>query len=209
MAGRTISIRKAQANFYGGKAVGTFDARLLADPSYEFHGRFDRVDLARLGYALPSLRDGVEGTASAALTLSSHGVGHENLVRILQGGGRVDARNVELPGLDFASLISGDNQGPPSGRFVSAKGNFRIGGGGIEVTYFDLENAQGRFQAEGRIDFSHAINLRIHPSILHAATTLPSAPPSSFVLGGTIESPRVVSPTPPPKTPAKSSHRAR
>jgi hypothetical protein len=55
LTGRTVRIRKAQADFFAGKISGSFDAQLLPDPSYEFQGRFDRVDLARLGRALPFL----------------------------------------------------------------------------------------------------------------------------------------------------------
>jgi len=209
LAGRTITIRKAQADFFGGKALGTFSARLLADPSYQFQGRFERVDVARLVRAVPSLSTRVAGTASATLTLTAHGVGRANLVRSMEGDGRVDARNVELSGMDFASLISGDAQDSSPGRFASAQGNFHIGGGGIEVADFVLDNSQGRFQAEGRIDFSHALNLRIHPSIFHAATNLASVPPPSFVLGGTIESPSVGPPPPPAKSAAKSAARTR
>lgn len=209
LTGRTITIRKAQADFFGGKAAGALDARLLADPSYQFQGRFDRVDLARLGRAVPSLSNRIAGTASAALTLSAHGVGRENLVRSLDGDGKLDARNVELDGLDFASLISGADLNSSPGRFASARGDFHIGGGGIEVADFILDNLQGRFQAQGRIDFSHALSLRIHPSIFHATTTLASAPPPSFVLGGTIESPSVTLPASAAKTIVKPIARAR
>jgi hypothetical protein len=209
LAGRTITIRNAQADFFGGKTSGTFDARLLADPSYQFQGRFERVDVARLARVVPSLNNRVAGTASAALTLFAHGVGRANLVRSMEGDGTLDARNVELSGMDFASLISGDAQDSPTGRFASAQGNFHMGSGGIEVADFVLDNSQGRFQAEGRIDFSHALSLRIHPSIFHAATNLASAPPPSFVLGGTIESPSVGPPGSPAKAAAKSAARAR
>jgi hypothetical protein len=209
LAGRVITIRNAHADFFGGKAAGALDAALRADPSYRFQGRFDRVDLARLGRAMPSLNDRFTGTASATLTLSAHGVGRENLERSIEGDGRLEARNAELGGLDFASLSSGGNQDFSPARFASAQGNFHIGGGGIEVTDFVLDNLQGRFQAEGRIDFSHTLNLRIHPSIFHATTTLASAPPPSFLLGGTLEAPSVVVPDAPTKSAIKSAARAR
>jgi hypothetical protein len=209
LAGRTITIRKAQADFFGGKAAGALDARLLADPSYQFEGRFDRVDLARLGHAVPSLNNRIAGTASAALALSAHGVGRENLIRSIEGDGRLNARNVQLDGLDFASLISGADPNSSPGKFASARGDFHIGGSGIELADFILDNLQGSFQAQGRIDFSHALSLRIHPSIFHATTTLASAPPPSFVLGGTIESPSVAFPVSPAKTAVKPIARAR
>ena len=209
LAGRTITIHNAQADFFGGKTAGTFDARLIADPSYQFQGRFDRVDLARLGHATTWLTNRIAGSASAAVTISAHGVGRQNLVRSIEGNGRLDAHNVEISGLDFARPLSANNQDPTTGRFSSAQGNFRIGGGGIEVMDFNLDNSQGSFQAEGRIDFSHALNLRIHPSIVRAAADLPSAPPPNFLLGGTIESPSIVRAPAPAKAAVKSSARAR
>jgi hypothetical protein len=51
--------------------------------------------------------------------------------------------------------------------------------------------------------------LRIHPSIFHATTTLASAPPPSFILGGTIESPSVVLSPPLGRVPAKPGTRVR
>ena len=69
LAGRTIKIRKGQADFFGGKISGSFDAQLLPDPSYEFQGRFDRVDLDRLGTAVPFLSSRMAGNASATLSL--------------------------------------------------------------------------------------------------------------------------------------------
>jgi hypothetical protein len=209
LAGRALSVRKVSAGFFGGKAAGTFDARLLAEPSYHFQGRFDRVNLALLGDTMPSLTERIAGTASGVLTLSAHGVGRENLVRSIEGGGQVDARNVELSDLDFARLIAGDNRDSPPGRFASAQGNFHVAGEGIEVSDFVFDNPQGRFQAEGRVDFSHALSLRIYPSIFHATTTLASAPPPSFLVGGTLESPSVVPPNSPVRAAAKSAARAR
>jgi uncharacterized protein involved in outer membrane biogenesis len=204
LAGRAITVRKAQANFFGGKAAGSLEARLLADPSYQFRGRFDRVDLARLGQAIPSLSNRISGTASADLDLHAHGVGRETLVRFIQGDGKLDARNAQLRGLNFASLISARNQDSSSGQFASARGKFTVGAGGIEVTDFVLENSQGRFQADGRIDFSRALNLSIHPSIFHAATTVASAPPPSFVVSGTVEAPSVGFPLAPVKSGART-----
>jgi hypothetical protein len=72
-----------------------------------------------------------------------------------------------------------------------------------------LDNSQGRFQAEGSINFSRTLNLRIHPSIFHATTTLASVPPPSFLLGGTVEAPSVVLPTPPATETARPAARVR
>jgi len=209
LAGRTITIRKAYAGFFGGKAAGTFTARLLPDPAYQFQGRFDRVDVARLASAMPSLSERVAGMASATLTLAAHGVGRETLARSIQGSGSLDARNVVLRDLDLGMLISGDNQDPQPGRYASVQGDFQIADGGVELSDFIFDNSQGQFQADGHIGFSHVLNLRIHPSIFHATTTLASAPPPSFALGGTIESPVVVQSPLPGRLASKSGARPR
>jgi hypothetical protein len=205
LAGRTITIRKAQANFFGGKVTGGFDGQLLADPSYRFQGSFDRVDLAQLGHVLPSLNNHISGTASASVTLAAHGVGHENLVRFLAGDGRIDARNAELRGLIPANFIPGGNRDSSPGRFASAKGSFHIGSGQIETSDFVLDSSQGRFQADGHIDFSRTLNFRIHPLLYRATTSPANASPPSFLLSGTVEAPKLILPSPAPKSAAKSA----
>jgi len=142
--------------------LGTLSARLLADHPYQFQGRFERVDVARWFAAVPSLSTRVAGTASATLTLTAHGVGRANLVRSMEGEGRLDARNVELSGMDFASLISGDARLLPAGRVRARKFPHwwrRNRGGGFRPGQFERP-----FQAGGRIIFLSA-ELRIHPSI--------------------------------------------
>jgi hypothetical protein len=193
--GRTIRIRKAQGDFFGGTISGSLDARLLPDPSYEFHTSFDRVDLAQLGRAVPFLKDRIGGNASAALTLSAHGIGRENLVGSMQGQGTVNGRNVALPGIDFSSVFPGENLDAAPDPVASVQGTFRIQSNGLDLDSLIIDNSRGRLQAEGRIDFSHTLNLRFQPSIFQAATDPASASPPSFLLNGTIENPNLILPS--------------
>ena len=195
LAGRTIRIRKAQADFFGGKISGSFDAQLLPDPSYAFQGRFDRVDLAQLGRAVPFLNSRIGGNVSAALTLSAHGIGRQDLIGSMQGQGTLMARNAALSGLDLSSIFPGDSPDPSPDTFSSVQGMYRIQNKGIDLANFVLDNFRGRLEAEGRIDFSHALNVRVRPSIFQAATAPASASPPSFLLGGTIETPRLILPS--------------
>jgi hypothetical protein len=84
---------------------------------------------------------------------------------------------------------------------------YRIQNKGIDLANFVLDNSRGRLEAEGRIDFSHALNIRVRPSIFQAATAPASASPPSFLLGGTIESPKLVVPTAIVKPAARSGAR--
>ena len=207
LAGRTIRIRKAQADFFGGKISASFDAQLLPDPSYAFQGRFDRVDLTQLGRAVPFLNSRIGGNVSAALTLSAHGIGRQDLIGSMQGQGTLTGRNAALTGLDLSSVFPGDNPDAAPDTFSSVQGTYRIQNKGIDLANFVLDNSRGRLEAEGRIDFSHALNIRVRPSIFQAATAPASASPPSFLLGGTIESPKLVVPVAVPKSAARSGAR--
>jgi AsmA-like C-terminal region len=196
LAGRTVRIRKAKADFFGGNISGSFDAQLLPDPSYEFQGRFDRVDLAQLGRAVSFLNGRIGGNASATLTLSAHGIGRQDLVGSMQGQGTLNGRKVELRGSNLSAAFPGDTPDTAPDLFASVQGMYRIQNNQIDLADFVLDHSRGRLEAEGRIDFSHALNIRFHPSIFQAATAPAAASPPSFLLGGTIETPKVIVPKP-------------
>jgi hypothetical protein len=207
LAGRTLRVRKAQGNFFGGKISGSFDAQLLPDPSYEFQGRFDRVDLAQLGRAAPFLNDRIAGDASATLTLSAHGIGRQDLIGSMQGQGTVVGRNVDVRGLDLSMVFAGDHSDNASDAFGSVQGMYRIQKMGIDLADFVMDNSRGRLAAEGRIDFSHALNIRVQSSIFQATTAPAPAIPSSFLLSGTIESPKLALPPSAVKSAARANSR--
>ena len=205
LAGREVRIQKAQADFFGGKISGSLEARLLPDPSYEFQGRFDRVDLARLGSAVSFLKSRIGGNASGTLTLSAHGVGRQDLIGSMEGQGTLSGRNAALRGLDLSGVFPGDNLDTASDTISSVQGTYRIQNKEIDLADFVLDNSRGRLEAEGRIDFSHALNIRVRPSIFQAATAPASASPPGFLLSGTIETPKLVFPTAVPKPAARPS----
>ena len=207
LAGRTVRIRKAQADFFGGKISGSLDTQLLPDPSYEFQGRFDRVDLAQLGRTVPFLNNRMTGNVSSTLALSARGIGRQDLIGSMQGRGTLNGRNVELRGSNLSAAFREDNPDTPSDIFASVQGTYRIQNKRIDLANFEMDNSRGRLEAEGRIDFSHALNIRVHPSILHAATAFASASPPSFLLSGTIENPKLIPPSSVPKPAARAGSR--
>jgi hypothetical protein len=206
-AGRAVRIRKAQGDFFGGKVSGLFDAQLAPDPSYEFQGRFDRVDLSQLGSAVTFLNARIGGNASAALTLSAHGIGRQDLIGSMQGRGTLKGRNVELRGSGLSAAFPGENPDAELDLFASIQGMFRIQNRGIDLANFLMDSSRGRLEAEGRIDFSHALNIQIRPSIFQAAAAPASASPPSLLLTGTIESPKLGLPSSVPKPSARYNPR--
>jgi hypothetical protein len=209
ISGRMIAVRKAQADFFGGNISGALDVRLVADPSYDFQGHFERVNLAQLAGALPFLNNRIAGIASATLSLSAHGIGRQTLMDTLEGNGTLNARNAEIAGLDLTGIFPGESQDASLNTFGSVHGAFRVHDREIDLANFVLDDARGRLEAEGPINFSHALSLRLHPSILQATTSPNSASPPSFLLSGTIEDPKLVLPSPAAQHSARSGARAK
>jgi len=209
VAGRTIQVRKGRADFFGGKVSGSFDAQLEGYPSYEFRGQFERVNLAQLGREVAFLNDRFAGNVSASLILSAHGIGRADLLSSMEGRGTLNGRNIDLRGLDLSPVFPGTVPDVPSSQFSSIQGSYRIHARGIELANFVLDHSKGPLEAEGRIDFSQSLNIRIHPSIFQAAMTGASVSPPSFALGGTIENPRLALPSPPGHQAAQVGARGR
>jgi hypothetical protein len=211
IAGRTISVRKAQGNFFQGKVSGSFDAQLLPDPSYEFQGSFDRVNLAQLGRAVPFLNNRIGGITSGSLTLSAHGIGRQNLIGSLEGKGTLNSRNVELRDFDLSSAFRSGDPPPGPAVFSSIQATYGISGRNINLSDSLLDDSRGRgkVRAVGRIDFSHALNLQLHPPVLQFEGDPGPAPQTTILLSGTIENPKLIVPPSVSVSPAKSSARSR
>jgi len=132
------------------------------------------------------------GTASSSLVISAHGIGHDNLVRSLEAEGNLEAQNPEFLDLDFAAMIPAANLASATSlrRFALARGSFRVGGEAIEVPRLELQSSRWGFLAQGRIEFSRALNFKIYPVLRPAAPTLASTSPEGFSIRGTVEAPR-------------------
>jgi uncharacterized protein involved in outer membrane biogenesis len=195
LAGRTIQIRKAQANFFGGKISGTFDARLLPDAAYEFQGLFDRVDLTQLARAVPFMDNRIGGSISASLALSAHGIGRQDLIGSMQGQGTLSGRNVTLHGVDLSAVFPGADSQIVFDPSSSVQGAYRIQNGGIDLSNLALVNSGGRLEADGRIDFNHALNIQGRIAFDKGSAYRSPATSPAFLLGGTIEAPKIAFPS--------------
>jgi len=107
-AGRS-QFAKAQADFFGEK-VGTLSARLLADPSYQFQGRFDEWML-RAGSRRAFAQHPVLPEQVATLTLRSWR-GPREFGSSMEAMADWTRGRWNSGGMDFASLISGTLKTP-------------------------------------------------------------------------------------------------
>ncbi len=189
--GRTIRLSKAAVEFCKGSAEGTLTARLAAGPAYDFDVQFDGVDLKVLGDATASLRDRIGGTASGKLMLAARGIGRQDLVRSLEGYGLFRVRGARIRGLDVRAVVQGGSaRGGPS-QFATAEARFSLASEKIEVENLRLTDRDDDFEAEGSINFSRILDLRLRP-VPPAKDDRPGGPTSrTFRITGPLDAPQV------------------
>jgi len=159
--GRNITLRNVQAEFYGGSVKGTLGAQLLAEPVYHFQAQFKRLNLSSLADATATLKDRFSGVASGELELIARGVGRENLLQSLRGRGTLQVRGAEMRGLDLRATYLQDAIRAGTSQFAAADVRFSLATGNVQVEKLRLSDRGDDFEAEGSVDFSRTLDLRI------------------------------------------------
>jgi hypothetical protein len=128
-------------------------------------------------------------------------------VASMQGQGTLGGKNIALRRVDVSGTFLAGNPENSAETFSTVQGTYRILAGGIDLSSFVLDDARGSLQAEGRIDFSHALNLRVYSAVMQASTLPSLASTPIYALGGTIEIPKLILPSAIPKASARSGPR--
>ncbi len=181
--GRKLSLTEAQADFYGGSASGSLRAEFSAEPKYAVQAKFERVNLAALTLATATMKNLFSGTASSELSLTTHGIGKENLLPALEGQASFDFRDVQFRALDFAESVraGATRSGTSSFRTVAAHVNIAAEKFQFEESRLSTPSAQ--FEFDGTVDFARQLDLRLRTAAPLDAT---------FQLTGPLSSPRIV-----------------
>jgi uncharacterized protein involved in outer membrane biogenesis len=188
--GRKLSLSDAQADFYGGTARGSFLAELALEPKYEVQARFERVNLAALTAPTATLKNLFSGTAAGELSLSTRGIGRENLLRALDAQGAFDFNDAQFRGLDLAASIRAGAARPGPSSFRTAFVRLNLAAEKFQIEELRLVLPDGQWNAEGTVDFARQFELRFHSA----------SSPATFQLAGPLSAPQLVR-SPPAKKP--------
>ena len=189
--GRKLSLSDAQADFYGGAVRGSFRAELALEPKYEAQARFERVNLAALTAATATLKNLFSGTAAGELSLSTRGIGRENLLRALDAQGAFEFRDAQFRGLDLAESVRVGAARPGLSSFRSAFVRLNLAAEKFQLEELRLALPAAQWDAEGTVDFARQLDIRLRSA----------APPSTtFHLTGPLSAPQMVR-APPDKKP--------
>jgi hypothetical protein len=190
IAGRRIIFRRAQADFYGGRVEGSLEAQLASQPAYQLRARLQGVNLAALSEATATLKGRFAGVASGELELAARGVGRENLLRTLEGGGKLRVRDAEWRGLDLRATA--DDHAPRRGtsRFDSAEAAFFVTARTIHLEQLRLATRAEEFDAEGAVDFSRALDFQVERLARPKGLQHPNRSDQTFRITGPLDEPQ-------------------
>ncbi|MBZ5529060.1 MAG: AsmA family protein [Acidobacteriia bacterium] len=160
-----LALSDASAGYAGGRVRGGAQASFLPRPRYVFDLQLDGVrlgDLLAAGKPVRAAQDFPEGIAAGPIHLETEGVGREELLRNLEGRGRVSLRNVSLRGWDggAAGLPPADRL-LLSTRWPAGEAQFTLGQGAIEIGELRLQAGRQKIGINGRVDFSRSANLSL------------------------------------------------
>jgi hypothetical protein len=190
-----LTLRRAQADLYGGRLSGEFRAQLGTELRYDFRGQVDRTDLSALA-TFTSIKDGFGGLGSGEIAFSARGWGRQALLASLEGEGFLHVQDaiIELPDLRLDSAdtslreIAGD-------RFRNSTVSFRVENGQIRVDPWLLTGRARQLEIVGDIDFSRRLNLQVRSvsqSDRFSSASESAAGDDVWVLGGTLDAPQII-----------------
>ena len=189
-----LTLRRAQADLYGGRLSGEFRAQLGTELRYSFRGQVDRTDLSALA-AITSIRHGFGGLGSGEIAFSARGLGRQALLASLEGEGFLHVQDaaVELPDLPSDSADT-SFQEIAGNRFRNSTVSFRVENRQIRVDPWLLSGREKQLEIVGDIDFSRRLNLQVRS--LSQSNRISSASEFAsddvWVLGGTLDAPQII-----------------
>ena len=185
-----LDVRDAEAQWAGGTIRGGLEVVFSPHPKYEMHGDFANLNLAQLPWS-PRWSERWTGVANGTIHLSTTGVGRDELLKQLTGGGEVKLSKVEFRGWDVElSTLSG---GPSAGasRWSSGEGEFQLVDQQVRLDDFRLDAPHQRTQLAGTISFGMDGNLTFTPKPRPAAGTRTVSEARELRVTGQLENPAV------------------
>ncbi len=155
-----LDVQDSEAEWAGGRVRAKISASFLPRPSYAISADLDRVNLAKLP-GTGRLADRLSGAASGNLQLKTMGVGRDELLKNLDGGGVVNLKKVELQGLDLPASVADGAARPGISRWAAGECAFLVRDRSIVLQWLQLNSPRERTSVEGTLSFGSEADLSV------------------------------------------------
>ena len=155
-----LEIRDADAQWAGGTVHGQMNAAFAPIPKYDVRARLDRVNLAQLP-ASGQFMERLAGSASGTVHFVTDGVGRDELIRQLAGGGELQFNNVEFRGWDVGASVADGAPHTGTSRWTTGEGTFTMRNLAVTVDNLTLESGRQQTSLQGTVSFARDANLTV------------------------------------------------
>lgn len=185
-----LQVRDAEAQWAGGTVRGGMQAQFSPLPKYEMDALVENVNMTELPWP-PRWGERWSGLASGTIHLTTAGVGKEDLLKQLAGGGDLKLAKVEFRGWDVEQ--SAESGGPSVGasRWTSGEGEFQLKDQQLQLDGFRLEAPHQRTELAGTISFGMDGNLTFTPRPRTAPGSRTISQARELRVTGQLENPAV------------------
>ena len=155
-----LEVSDADAEWAGGKVRAKMDAKFLPRPMYDVSAQLDRVNLAQLP-GTGKVAERLRGFATGSLQLKTEGVGREELIDKLAGGGDFRLNKVEFRGWDVNASVADGAAHTGASRWTAGEGSFHLKDRSISLEELNLDGGKEWTLVNGSLSFDHDANLSI------------------------------------------------
>jgi hypothetical protein len=185
-----LDVKDAEAQWAGGTVRGEMQAVFAPKPQYELEAELENVNMAQLPW--PSRwAERWSGLASGKVHLTTVGVGKEELLRQLAGGGDLKLAKIEFRGWDVELSTQSGGPSGASSRWTSGEGSFQLIDQAVNLDGFRLDAGRQRTQLSGTISFGMDGNLTFTPKPRAIPGTRTLAQARELRLSGQLDNPTV------------------
>ena len=157
-----LSVRDAEAEWAGGTVRGSLQAVFAASPKYEVTAEVDRANLALLPW-IPGWPERWNGIASGRIHLTTTGVGREELLKQVAGGGEIRLKNVDLRGWDVTESLESGIARTGISHWNSGAGMFEVKDRVARFDSIQLEGPRIRTSLAGALEFGQEATFTFSP----------------------------------------------
>jgi AsmA family len=155
-----LDVREADAQWAGGTVHAQVHAKFAPLPKYNVTAKLDRVYLAEIP-APGRFTERLAGLASGTLHIETEGVGRDELLQKLAGGGEVQFKNVEFRGWDVSASVTDGAPRTGTSRWTTGEGTFTMRNRGVTVENLTLESAGEKTSLLGTVSFERDADLTV------------------------------------------------
>jgi hypothetical protein len=155
-----LDVREAEAQWAGGSVHAQMHAKFAPLPKYNVTAKLDNLSLADIP-APGRFTERLAGLASGTVHIETEGVGRDELLQNLAGGGDVQLKNVEFRGWDVSASVVDGAPHTGTSRWTRGEGTFTLRNRDVFVENLKLDSGREQTSLQGTVSFARDADLTI------------------------------------------------